>query len=71
MPLQQPVIKAMARGVRAQPQQRLTRKHERKPLSGMRFRSIPDQTASGKRYPTTVNALGMLRASLAMAKEKE
>jgi len=64
-PLPQPAIKAMARGVRAAPAL------EKQAPVGDAFHEHPGPTVSGKRYPTTVNALGMLRASLAMAKEKE
>jgi len=38
---------------------------------GDAFQEHPGPTASGKRVTTTVNALEMLRGSLAMAKEKE
>jgi len=69
MPLPQPVIKAMARGVRAAPA--LEKETGAQAPVWDAFQEHPGPTASGKRVPTTVNALGMLRASLATAKEKE
>jgi len=68
-PLQQAVIKAMARGVRAAPA--LEKETGAQAPVWDAFHEHPGPTVSGKRVTTTVNALGLLRASLAMAKEKE
>jgi len=69
MPLPQPVIKAMARGVRAAPA--LENETLAQAAVWDAFHEHPGPTVSSKRYATTVNALGLLRASLGMAKEKE
>jgi len=59
----------MARGVRAAPA--LDKETSAQAPVWDAFHEHPGPTVSGKRYPKTVNALGLLRASLAMPKEKE
>jgi len=59
----------MARGVRAAPA--LEKETRAQTPVWDAFHEHPGPTVSAKDNPITVNALGLLRASLAMAKEKE